>query len=160
MQSESLAAGDPERLAPTDAGEILTLQRAAYVSEAQLYGDVFLPALTQTLQELREELQHPALGVRVAGRLIGAVRWTVDAGVAHIGRLTVAPDMQGRGVGSALLRTAEVASGAARFELFTGHLSDANIRLYEREGYVQTRRERLQPGVELVYMAKQRESTL
>ena len=32
-------------LPPGAAGELLTLQRAAYVTEAQLYDDVRLPAL-------------------------------------------------------------------------------------------------------------------
>lgn len=40
-----------------DAGEVLTLQRAAYVTEAQLYNDAFLPALTQTLDELVAEIE-------------------------------------------------------------------------------------------------------
>ena len=38
------------------AGELLTLQRAAYATEAQLYGDPNLPALVQSLDELRDEL--------------------------------------------------------------------------------------------------------
>jgi GNAT superfamily N-acetyltransferase len=137
-----------------DAGQLLTLQRAAYTSEAQIYRDPFLPALTQTLDELRAELAGPALGIDAERRLVGAVRWTVDGDTAHIGRLVVAPDLQGKGIGTALLRSAEQASGATRFELFTGHLSEANIRLYEREGYTRTRQETLQPGVELVYMEK------
>ncbi|GAA5202966.1 GNAT family N-acetyltransferase [Microbacterium jejuense] len=143
-------------LTPDDAGEVLTLQRAAYTSEARLYRDPFLPALTQSLEELEAELHGPGLGLRSAGRLIGAVRWTVDDGVAHIGRLTVVPDLQGRGIGTRLLRAAEEASGADRFELFTGHLSEANIRLYEREGYVVDRREPLHEGVDLMYLVKVR----
>ncbi|MBD3940672.1 GNAT family N-acetyltransferase [Microbacterium sp. NEAU-LLC] len=137
-----------------DAGELLTLQRAAYATEAQIYRDPFLPALTQTLGELTDELRGPGLGMRWGDRLVGAVRWSVDDGVAHIGRLTVAPDLQGRGIGTRLLRAAEEASGAAAFELFTGHLSEANIRLYEREGYTIDRREPLHPGVDLVYLVK------
>lgn len=43
---------------PDDVGEILTLQRAAYVTEAQLYDDCRLPPLTQTYQELEAELTH------------------------------------------------------------------------------------------------------
>jgi len=141
-------------LTTADAGEVLTLQRAAYASEAQLYRDPFLPALTQTLAELVAELQGPGIGMRSAGRLIGAVRWSVEGAVAHIGRLTVAPDLQGRGIGTRLLRAAERASGADRFELFTGHLSEANIRLYEREGYTVDRRVPLHAGVDLVYLVK------
>lgn len=145
---------DLVRLTPDDAGEVLTLQRAAYVTEAQIYGDPFLPALTQSLAELEQELALPALGIRLGARLVGAVRWTVEDGVAHIGRLTVVPDLQGQGIGTRLLRAAEEASGADCFELFTGHLSAANIRLYQREGYHLTRREPLRDGVDLVYLRK------
>jgi len=141
-------------LTRSDAGQLLTLQRAAYASEAQIYRDPFLPPLTQTLDELRDELAGPALGIDAEERLVGAVRWTVDGDTAHIARLIVAPDLQGKGIGTALLRSAEQASGATRFELFTGHLSEANIRLYEREGYTRTRQVSLQPGVELIYMQK------
>ncbi|GAB3409367.1 GNAT family N-acetyltransferase [Schumannella luteola] len=149
----------PEQVAAplgvADAGELLTLQRAAYATEAQLYGDPSLPALTQTLDELVDELRSvSALGIRAGGRLIGAVRWRVDGDVAEIGRLVIAPDQQGRGLGTRLLRAAEEASGARTFELFTGHLSVANIRLYEREGYAKSRREALRDGVELVFLRK------
>lgn len=145
-------------LGPDDAGELLTLQRAAYATEAQIYGDPFLPALTQTLEELRVELDGPALGIRDDGRLVAALRWFVDNDTAHIGRITVAPDMQGRGLGTHLLREAERRSGASTFELFTGHLSVANLRLYEREGYQQTMRMPLTEGVELIYLQKVRDS--
>lgn len=141
------------------AGELLTLQRAAYASEAQIYGDPFLPALTQSLDELRDELEGPSLGIREDSRLVAALRWRLDGDVAHIGRITVAPDMQGRGLGTGLLREAERRSGAASFELFTGHLSVANLRLYEREGYVHTMRMPLHEGVELIYLRKQRAGT-
>src|SRR5690606_22051030 len=40
----------------TAAGELLTVRRAAFVTEAQLYGDPNLPALTQTLAGLRAAL--------------------------------------------------------------------------------------------------------
>lgn len=143
-------------LGAADAGELLTLQRAAYASEAQLYGDPFLPALTQTLEELREELGGFAIGIRHNGRLIAALRWRIDGDTAHIGRITVAPDLQGMGLGTRLLREAEQRSGAESFELFTGHLSAANLRLYEREGYVQAMRMPLREGVELIYLRKQR----
>ncbi len=138
-----------------DLGEILTLQRAAYATEAQLYDDPFLPALVQTAAELAEEITHSrGMVARAGARIAGALRWTTHDGTVHIGRITIAPDLQGRGIGTQLLRAAETASGASRAELFTGHLSAANIRLYEREGYKEFRRETLRPGVELVYLAR------
>jgi GNAT superfamily N-acetyltransferase len=140
-----------------EAGEILTLQRAAYVSEAQLYGDVRLPALTQTLDDLRTEIGRSlCLKATIDGRLVGAVRARVDGEVMHIGRLIVAPDLQGRGIGTLLLRTVEgrAPDGVRRLALFTGHLSAANLRLYEHHGYVETRRESLGPDVVLVHLEK------
>lgn len=122
-----------------DAGEILTLQRAAYITEAAAHQDFSLPPLTQTLAELQEELSDPAitaLGIREHGRLIGAVRLRRRAEVIELGRLIVAPDRQGQGLGTRLLHHAEAVFPHAReIRLFTGEHSAANIRLYKRLGY-------------------------
>ncbi|MEU8053842.1 GNAT family N-acetyltransferase [Micromonospora haikouensis] len=123
-----------------DAGEILTVQRAAYVTEAQHYGDPFLPPLAETLDEILAVLAGPAtvLVARAGHRLVGSVRALVDdAGTAHVGRLAVAPDQQGRGVGARLLAEVEAACAgrASRFALFTGAASERNLRLYRRHGY-------------------------
>ena len=37
---------------PADAGEILVLQRAAYVTEAQIYGEPYLSSFVQTFEVL------------------------------------------------------------------------------------------------------------
>lgn len=148
-----------EPAGPGDAGEILTLQRAAYVTEAQLYDDVRLPALTQSLEDLAAELDGCIAFKAVVGRrVVGAVRAHQDGGTLHVGRLTVAPDQQGRGIGSDLLRHVEQTAPpeVLRFALFTGHLSLQNLRLYERHGYRETHREELHPGVTLVHLAKPR----
>lgn len=122
----------------------MTLQRAAYVTEAQAHRDFALPPLTQSLDTLRTELSDPdvtALGVREAGRLTGAVRLRRTGSVVDLGRLTVAPDRQGQGIGSFLLRAAEdIVPRPGEMRLFTGEHSTANIRLYEREGYVESER--------------------
>ena len=129
------------RLTVADAGEVLTVQRAAYVPEAQNYGDPHLPPLRETLEEVRASLASPdviGLGVREDGRLLGSVRLRVADGVAHLGRLAVVPDRQGEGVGSVLLHACEAALPAdvREIQLFTGNRSDPTIRLYERFGYV------------------------
>ena len=141
-----------------DAGELLTLQRAAYVSEARLYGDPELPPLVQTLEELTAELAGCiALKALQGSRIVGSVRGRPDGGVLHVGRLVVAPDLQGRGIGGALLAAVEEAGAvsARRAVLFTGARSDGNLRLYRRHGYAEERREVLRPGVELVHLTKE-----
>ena len=40
------------------AGEVMTLQRAAFVSEAQIYGSADMPPLTQTLEQVAAELRE------------------------------------------------------------------------------------------------------
>lgn len=129
------------RLSDVHAGEVLTLQRAAYVPEAQRYRDPDLPPLVETLDELTAALASPsvvALGVREDHRLVGAVRVRIADDVAHLGRLVVAPDRQGQGIGSALLTACESALPAEvrEIRLFTGDRSAATIRLYERFGYL------------------------
>lgn len=84
-------------LGPHAVGELLTLQRAAYVTEAQLYDDVRLPALVQTLDELVEELgTSRCLAAFDGARLVGAVRTRERDGGLHVGRLVVAPTCRAR----------------------------------------------------------------
>ena len=122
-----------------DAGEILTVQRAAYLVEAQRYRDLFLPPLTETRDEVRAALAGPAvvLAARLGPRLVGSVRARIDGDTAHVGRLAVAPDQQGRGIGGRLLSAVEAACAGrvTRFALFTGAESGKNLGLYARRGY-------------------------
>lgn len=142
-------------IAVSDAGEVLTLQRAAFVSEALIYGSVEMPPLTQTLDEVRAELAD-CIGwvARDHGRLVGALRAQIADDLLLIGRIAIAPDLQGEGIGRMLLEHAEQHSGAAWAELFTGSLSEANIRLYERCGYVESERVPQDDGTDQVFLRK------
>jgi GNAT superfamily N-acetyltransferase len=135
-------------LSVEDAGELLTVQRAAYIAEAQAHDDPRLPPLLETLAELRSDLRSEgttALGIRDRGRLVATVRVRHDAadpGTAEIARLAVAPDRQGEGLGTRLLVAAErhTRPGVTTLALFTGEHSHGNLRLYERHGYAETHR--------------------
>lgn len=146
---------DIQPLRVTDAGEVLTIQRAAFVSEALIYESVDMPAFTQTLAQIEAELRTAEGWVaRVGGRLVGAIRTREADGLLLIGRIAIAPDMQGNGIGQALLEAAENHSRAHSAELFTGSLSEANIRLYENCGYVETERVDQGDGIQEIYMRK------
>ncbi|RKS74431.1 ribosomal protein S18 acetylase RimI-like enzyme [Actinomadura pelletieri DSM 43383] len=147
-----------ERAGPQDAGELLTVQRAAYVTEAQLYGDPFLPPLVESVEQLRNALAGDAVFLKAVldGRVVGAVRAQFSDHTCLIGRLVVVPDLQGRGIGGRLLAAleAEVGGRADACVLFTGHLSETNLRLYRRLGYTETHRERVAAHLTLVHMRK------
>ena len=150
-------------LSVEDAGELLTLQRAAYVTEAQAHDDVNLPPLMQSLDELVSELTQPnvtAFGLRDdSQRLVAAVRLHLspaDPHTAELGRLVVAPDMQGRGRGSRLLELVEerLPEQVTDLQLFTGERSLGNLRLYSRFGYRETHRTPAPGGYSLVHLEK------
>ena len=155
---------EPLRLTMADAGEILTLQRAAYVTEAQLHDDLQMPALTQSLAELEAELAEPAcaaFGLRENGRLVASLRVTrLEPSAVEFRRIAVAPDRQGQGLGTALLLATETSLPAevSSVRLYTGEHSTANQRLYRRLGFEVTERTSIGP-YHLVHMAKQRRAS-
>ncbi|MER5387580.1 GNAT family N-acetyltransferase [Saccharopolyspora sp. NPDC002686] len=135
----------PHPLTTADAGEVLTLQRAAYVPEAQAHDDFRLPPLVESLDDVRAALARPdcrAWGVRESGRLVSAVRVELGETTAALGRLVVAPDCQRRGLGTALLAHVEqhLPPRITAIELFTGEHSTSNLRLYQHLGYRETHR--------------------
>jgi GNAT superfamily N-acetyltransferase len=74
-----------------------------------------------------------------------------------IGRIAIAPDVQGGGIGTRLLAAIEARgreAGCREAELFTGSLSEANLRLYEREGYRETQRVDGDDGIQQVFLRK------
>lgn len=149
---------DPEiyRAGIEDAAEILALQKLAYRSEAENYGDWTIPPLLQNLEEIRGQFRsHLFLKAVIEGSIIGSLRSRVSSSTCQIGRLIVHPDWQNRGIGTLLLQEVERCHpDAVRFELFTGSQSLANLRLYRRLGYEEFRREPLSSRVELVYLQK------
>jgi ribosomal protein S18 acetylase RimI-like enzyme len=139
-----------------DSSDILALQRIAYQSEAELYGDWTIPPLTQTLSQIEAEFENKAfLKAMHSDYIVGSVRASLDGGSCFIGRLIVHPDYQRKGIGTKLILKIETNfSLAERFELFTGSQSSGNIRLYQRLGYRVFREEDLSSNVRLVFMEK------
>jgi len=139
-----------------DAEAILALQRKAYQSEATLYQDWAIPPLVETLEDLQSGFgQMIVLKAVVAHVLAGSVRGTAKGSTCEVGRLIVDPIFQRRGIGTQLMHSLErLFPAVARFELFTGSRSEANIRLYERLGYRVFRTQVLSPKLTLVFMQK------
>lgn len=149
---------------PGDAERILHIQYAAYRIEAERYRDYGLPPLTQTLDDLLGEYathtilvarRGTSVLVRPDDEIVGSVRARVVDSTAYIGRLAVDPSLHGRGIGRQLLWGIEQSTAPVdRYELFTGHRSERNLRLYERAGYRRMRTEQHSDTHALVYLEK------
>ena len=141
MKIDGLPGVPGARLAPArpeDCAELLVLQRCCWVQEALLNDTIDIPALHESLEDLRDWTKTWSVWVvRQGPRLVGAVRARLDGDRWELGRLMVAPDLAGRGLGRWLLAHAEsqAPAEARRFVLFTGARSTRNIALYQRAGY-------------------------
>lgn len=155
--SVTISAADAQ-----DAEHILKLQYLCYQSEAELYGDYAIEPLTQTLDALRAELtQGHALVARLGDEVVASVRGRVDeAGTVRIAKLIVHPRLRRHGLGGRLLDAIEghfagdPAPTAKRFQLFTGHRSEGNLRLYRKKGYEQVAAREIGPRLTLVTLEK------
>ncbi|MCZ0979022.1 GNAT family N-acetyltransferase [Streptomyces diastatochromogenes] len=160
--SVTISAADAQ-----DAEHILKLQYLCYQSEAELYGDWSIEPLTQSLDALRAELAEGyGLVARLGDEVVASVRARLDEdGTVRIAKLIVHPRMQRHGLGGRLLdgierhfaeqapETEETAS-AKRFQLFTGHRSEGNLRLYRSKGYAQVDTREVGPRLTLVTLEK------
>jgi ribosomal protein S18 acetylase RimI-like enzyme len=142
---------------PGEYPEILALQKLAYITEAEIYGDYTIPPLTQTLEEMKTECAVKTVLIAAEnGVIVGSVRAHIDQNnVCQIVRLMTHPDYRGKGIASELmLRIEREFPGAERFVLFTGEMSRYNIRLYERLGYRIYTTKPLNDKISLVFMEK------
>jgi tRNA (guanine37-N1)-methyltransferase len=133
---------------PADAGQLYVLQLACWVQEMHANPGVRIPALHESLDDLRAWLaRDTVLVARAGGRLVGAVRASLDGQAWEVGRLMVAPDLAGRGLGRTLLTRIEAMAppAATTYALFTGAGSARNQRIYKKSGY--RLRGEVEPGV-------------
>lgn len=139
-----------------DLEEILKLQYLAYQSEAKLFGNMDIPPLMQTLEEVYDGFQKGAIlkAVDDGGIIIGSVRAYQDGGTVYIGKLMVHPSKQGQGIGTQLLLEMEKQYLNQRYELFTSTRSEKNIALYQKLGYEIFDEEQVTEELRFVYMEK------
>lgn len=126
------------------AGEILTLQRAAFAVEVRFTFPNYTDPITQTLEELRAEFLDKnavALGIRDRGRLIAALRMRpLEDGAIFFYRLSTAPDRVGEGLGRTLMQAAidrvrDFYPQATRIEFSADGDNNWLISWYERLGF-------------------------
>ena len=137
------------------AREVLALQRDAYAVEAALLGSDGIPALTETLDELRAAPEE-WLGVSDDGGLTGAVSWReLGDGTIDIHRLVVAPRAFRRGVASALLDELDRRFPDRPMVVSTGRANEPALTLYARRGFTILREREVVPGLVIAELGRE-----
>ncbi len=132
-----------EVLEPSAAGEVLTLQRAAFATEVRFRFPDYVEPITQTLQELNDEFADQgaiAVGLRDHGRLVAALRMRPKDDGVYFYRLSVAPDKTGERLGATLMEQAIEAApqlfpDAKRISFNAAGNFEWLIAWYERLGF-------------------------
>lgn len=145
-----------------DLPAILALQKLAYQSEADLYPDISIPPMVQTIEELhREFAESTMLKVEIDGVIVASVRGSASqTGTAwtwSINKLMVHPQYQRLGIGGRLMAAMEETGkvkGCSRLELFTSQKSERNLTLYRKLGYKPFLEKRVNGHLTLVYLEK------
>lgn len=145
-----------EKAEKDDLEEILELQYLAYQSEAKFFGNMDIPPLKQTIEEVYDEFQKGVIlkAIDDRGVIIGSVRAYQGGGTVYIGKLMVHPKMQKKGIGSKLLLEIENEYPNQRYELFTSTRSERNIALYQKLGYKIFDEKQVTEELRFVYMEK------
>ena len=129
---------------PADAPDLQVLTRACWLPEIARYG--MFGVGEEDLEEVRDGLRDWDTRVwRKDGQLVASVRvrpHPSEDRTWQIGRLMVAPYLQGRGLGRELLEYAESLAPEDMRTLWlnTGARSTENLRMYRKAGY------RVRPG--------------
>ena len=124
---------------PADYPSVLDIQYRAYrQKEMPLYGPS-IPPLAETVETLAAEIaggKHLLVGEN-NGRIVASLRMkTLDDGAMYWGRLSVDPDLQGRGIGQRMaLAVEQFCPATASLVLDCGEKSDENMHIYTKIGY-------------------------
>jgi ribosomal protein S18 acetylase RimI-like enzyme len=128
------------------ARAVMAVQRSAYAVEAALMGDDRIPALRESVAELRAA-DLAWLGAFDGKALTGAVAWSADVVEVDIDRLVVDPAFHRRGIGRALVRAVLDLPGERRTLVSTGRANTPARTLYEGLGFVRLEDAEVLPGL-------------
>jgi ribosomal protein S18 acetylase RimI-like enzyme len=130
--------------------ELWTVQRLAYAVEAELIGFDGIPPLHETPEELRA-CDETFLGLYDEEGLAGAVSYRLEGSTVDICRLVVHPRAHRRGIASKLLDALPDGPQVVS----TGSKNEPALRLYRKQGFVETGTREVAPGVALTDLARE-----
>lgn len=130
---------------PDDYADALDVQQRAYaLKEVPLYGGNIPPLSEMPETIAREEAEGKRLLVGTHdGKVVASLRMkTLEDGSIYFCRLSVDPDLQGRGIGKRMALAVEKLNPVApSYVLECGDKSGENMYIYTKLGYRKTGRE-------------------
>ncbi|MFT3696834.1 MAG: GNAT family N-acetyltransferase [Kofleriaceae bacterium] len=135
------------RATRADVDAVRSLVRAAYAPWVPVIGREPRPMTADYARAIDEHVVEILDDIAV-------LEMVAEPDCLLIVNIAVAPDHQGRGLGTQLLARAEAFARDAQLpaiRLYTNAAMTSNIALYARHGYVETHRERIAVG-EIVHM--------
>lgn len=129
------------------ARQLLEVQRAAYLVEAELIGSFDIPPLHEDMETL-QQTGETFYGYWVEEVLAGAISYKRTSSILDIHRLVVHPAYFRRGIGKNLVQFVEqVEDGIETIIVSTGAKNVPAKRLYTQLGFVEKKEEEVIPGL-------------
>jgi ribosomal protein S18 acetylase RimI-like enzyme len=125
-----------EACGPEQADVVHHLTQEAFRAQASL--EPPSSAGRETLEAVRADLATGGAVAHLDGRPAGCLRCAAEGDHLHVRRVAVLPELQGRGIGSALMAWAEARAaelGLAEVTIGVRLALTGNLRLYRRLGY-------------------------
>jgi GNAT superfamily N-acetyltransferase len=148
-EARRLDLSDPDTLR-----RLWDLQRASYAVEAELIGFDGIPALHESLEDLRD-CGESFLGLDDEAGLAGAVSWVRrQDGTLNICRLIVHPRVHRQGIATALLDALDRAESAWRAVVSTGTANHPALGLYKLRGFTPVGTRLIAPDTSLTLLER------
>jgi GNAT superfamily N-acetyltransferase len=121
-----------------DLAELLAIQKEAFTRYTDNLKPEQIPPLNETLEQMRKDVSvKKVIAAHIDGNPAGSVRYSIRGGVCIIERLSVKPEIQGKGLGRGLIMEVEkqVKGLAHKLYLETGLLASNLIMFYTKLGF-------------------------
>jgi ech hydrogenase subunit C len=141
-----------------DAPSILSLAKAAALTEALLHDDDSFPALKRTLPQLQQEFDWRLFFKAVVnGKIIGAISGRLTGDTVSVNGPAVHPYFRNSDVAGRMLEEVERAfRGAKQFEVCIGNKSEQLLLELVKAGYLSFKTEVFTPKITWVYLRKEK----
>jgi ribosomal protein S18 acetylase RimI-like enzyme len=135
------------------AEQIIELQKASYIVEAELINFMQIPPLLENTEDILNS-EETYYGYFVEQDLGGIISYIIDTGILDICKVAVHPDFFKRGIATALIRLVEQTEGIKSMIVSTGLKNDPAVNLYKSLGFVETHVHEVEQGVFIVHFEK------